>query len=77
MLDEWIVEAIDFHCDKNIVIFIQKKFNYKKNVIEKIIWHNNSKTNFRIKQKTLYHSQYIIIKKYLRRLQIYLLQSNY
>ena len=44
-LDEWILESIDFHCDKRIISYIQNKYNYSEKNIEKIIWHNASKIN--------------------------------
>jgi len=76
-LDDWIFEAIDFHCDKKIIEYIHNKYGYSEKKIEKIIWHNSSKINYREKQEKLYIQEYNIIKKYLIRLQIFLLQSNF
>jgi hypothetical protein len=76
-LEEWIIEAIDFHCEGKIVEYINKKYGYSKKLIEKIIWSNNSKINYRIKQNKLYQKEFNIIKNDLKKLQIYLLQNNY
>lgn len=76
-LKNWIFDAINYNCDENIILEIHKKYGFSEKKIKKIIWHNSIKINFRIKQKKIYEDDYNLINNYLKRIQIYLLQSNF
>ncbi len=73
--EEWLIEAIDFHCAPYILDMIQKEFpNMSKENIQSTIWHNSSKINVRdnvnihdtytfwiiIKERVKYYQQYIL-----------------
>lgn len=76
-LEDWIIEAIDYHCDKRVIEYIEKKHSIQEDEIRKLIWHNDSKINYRVKQKNYNYTQYNRIQYDLRRIQYYLLQSKY
>ena len=47
-LDNWLHEAIDFHCSDIIKYIIRRYDFYTEDEVKKIIWHNLSKINKRI-----------------------------
>ncbi len=82
-LNEWIVEAIDFHCAPQILTYINEEYpEYNEDYIKKLIWHYSSKINMRIKEnviedKEIDKNDWNNIKKYVKRVQYYLLEENY
>ncbi len=82
-LNEWIVEAIDFHCVPQILTYINEEYpEYSEEYIKKLIWHYSSKLNMRMKEnsvedKEIDKNDWNIIKKYVKRVQYYLLEENY
>ncbi len=81
-LNEWIIEAIDFHCVPQILTYINEEYpEYDEEYIKKLIWNYSSKINLRIKEKDKEDNESIKdwekIKKYVYRVQHYLLEENY
>ncbi len=82
-LNEWIVDAIDFHCAPQILTYINEEYpEYSEEYIKKLIWHYSSKINMRIKEnsiedKEIDKNDWNKIKKYVKRVQYYLLEENY
>lgn len=77
LLDEWILEAVDFHCS-NILSYLVKKYNFfTENELKEIIWHSLSRKNKRINQKNKYEREFNKIKEYIPHVQKFLLLSNY
>ncbi len=82
-LNEWIVNAIDFHCAPQIITYVHEEYpEYSEEYIKKLIWHYSSKLNMRIKESKIEDEKidkndWNKIKKYVNRVQYYLLEENY
>lgn len=81
-LNEWILEAIDFHCIPQILTYIHEEYEeFTEEYIKSLIWHYSSKKNIRIKEenipKDISSSDWNKIKAYVKRVQNYLLEENY
>lgn len=79
-LNEWIIEAIDFHCAPQILTYIKEEYDeYDEEYIKKLIWHYSSKINVRRENKVedISINDWNKIKKYVYRVQHYLLEENY
>ena len=81
-LNEWIIEAIDFHCIPQILTYINEEYEeYSEEYIKELIWNYSSKTNVRIKKNSIPNeissSDWNKIKTYVKRVQNYLLEENY
>ncbi len=81
-LNEWILEAIDFHCVPQILTYIHEEYEeFSEEYIKSLIWHYSSKKNIRIKDenipKDMHSSDWNKIKVYVKRVQNYLLEENY
>lgn len=81
-LNEWLTEAIDFHCAPQILTYIHEEYEeYSEEYIKNLIWHYSSKINVRIKESNIpsdiSSSDWNKIKVYVKRVQNYLLEENY
>jgi hypothetical protein len=81
-LNEWIVEAIDFHCAPQILTYVHEEYEeFSEEYIKSLIWNYSSKKNIRIKEenipKDIDPSDWNKIKVYVKRVQNYLLEENY
>lgn len=81
-LNEWIIEAIDFHCAPQILNYIHEEYEeFSEEYIKSLIWYYSSKKNIRIKEenipKDISSNDWNKIKGYVRRVQNYLLEENY
>lgn len=81
-LNEWILEAIDFHCVPQILTYVHEEYEeFSEEYIKNLIWHYSSKKNIRIKDenipKDICSSDWNKIKSYVKRVQNYLLEENY
>ncbi len=81
-LNEWLIEAIDFHCAPQILTYVHEEYEeYSEEYIKDLIWHYSSKNNIRIKEynipNDIYSSDWNKIKAYVKRVQYYLLEENY
>ncbi len=80
-LNEWIIEAIDFHCAPQIIRYIKEEYpEFNEEYIQQLIWNYSSKTNVRIKEdikKEYKREDWEKIKNYVKRVQYYLLEENY
>ena len=81
-LNEWFVEAIDFHCAPQILTYVHEEYEeYDEQYIKDLIWNYSSKKNIRIKDekisKNICSSDWNKIKGYVKRVQYYLLEENY
>ncbi len=81
-LNEWILEAIDFHCVSQILTYVHEEYEeFSEEYIKSLIWHYSSKKNIRIKDddipKDIHLSDWNKIKLYVNRVQNYLLEENY
>jgi hypothetical protein len=77
-LDEWDLSAIDYHCNKNFLDYISKKFeNIDKDELKKNIWINSSSINVREKKDIYNPILWNEIKDYVIKTQKYLLNLSY
>jgi hypothetical protein len=77
LIEEWILEAVDFHCS-NITSYLVKKYNFfTEEELKKIIWYSLSCKNKRLNQKNPYEREFGKIKEYIIHVQKFLLLTNY
>jgi hypothetical protein len=77
-LEDWDLSAIDFHCNNKLLEFINKKYeDISLEELKKLIWHNSSKINKRVKNKIYNEELWNKIKDYVIKTQKYLLESSY
>lgn len=81
-LNEWLIEAIDFHCVPQILTYVHEEYEeFSEEYIKSLIWHYSSKKNIRIKESNIpdniHSSDWNKIKAYVKRVQNYLLEENY
>ena len=77
LIEEWILEAVDFHCS-NITSYLVKKYNFfTEEELKKIIWYSLSCKNKRLNQKNQYEREFVKIKDYIKHVQKFLLLTNY
>ena len=69
---ELLLESFDFHCT-NICFKINKVYKIDNNILRKILWHNSSSVNKRIKyfyknyKKNIYSDEWNIIEKIFKK----------
>lgn len=77
-LDDWDLSAIDYHCNSTFLNVILKKYDdLKEEELKKMIWHNSSNINMRIKKDLYNIDSWNEIKDYVTKTQKYLLNSSY
>ena len=85
-LENWDLRSIDYHCQSKFNEYILKKYPELGNLetINKIIWIHNSGLNKRLEENENYKKmneykkdEWLLIKKYVQRMQRYFLTCNY
>jgi len=76
-IEDWDLSAIDYHCNQKIIGYILKKYDdIDESELKKLIWYNSSSINSRIKNIPYNEEKWNEIKKYVKKTQQYLINSE-